>query len=129
MGPQVFPNRRLVCRIPPFPPFLCFPFPFPREMPFCFSDPTEITSPQDPSPRQAPIEGAHLSRPQDRIWSGLRATFFFSSFSDLSRFIWLILFCQAAFAIQSPTPPHDLRARAQDKQRFTVAQRHSILAE
>ena len=68
MGPQVFPSRRLVSRIPLFP--------FPREMPFCFSDPTEITSPQDPSPRQDPIEGAHLSRPQDRIWSGLRATFF-----------------------------------------------------
>jgi hypothetical protein len=66
MGPQVFPSRRLVCRIPPFR--------FPREMPFCFSDPTEITSPQDP--RQAPIEGVHLSRPQDRIWSGLQATFF-----------------------------------------------------
>ena len=56
MGPQVFPNRRLVCRIPPFPLFPDFPFPFPREMPFCFSDPTEITSPQEP--RQASVEGA-----------------------------------------------------------------------
>ena len=45
MGPQVSQTGDLCVGLPSFPPFLDFCFPFPREMPFCFSDPTKINSP------------------------------------------------------------------------------------
>ena len=51
--------------------------------------------------------------PQVSLTGGLCVGFPFpsfpSSFSDLSRSIWLILFCQVALAIQSLTPPHESR--------------------